>query len=148
MPRRFVTDTGALISYFHRVFGVAAVLSPRACRIIQQALSSSPSDVRLSIPSVVFVEIFEKWLRHEEFAAKFHYEIFELFRQSPNIEVKPIEREVLENLLIIRGGLGNHDIHDKIILASAMMLYCPLITVDPAIIDYVNKHRVIPEIIS
>ncbi len=148
MDRLYVTDTNSLVSYFHDVFGRDSGLSAKARRIIMHALDSSPSGVGLSIPAVVFLEIFEKWFTDEEFARKFHYEIFEPIALSPNIEIKPIDQEVLENLLKIRGDLSHHDIHDKIILASAMMLQCPLITTDEAIIKYVTSHRVIPSIIS
>ena len=148
MIQHYVIDTCSLISYFNRVFDESQKISTRARRIIGQAFHSFPQDVKLSIPSIVFVEIFEKWITTDEFAAKFHYEVFQLVIQSPNIEIKPIEREVLDNLLLIGDSMSGHEIHDKIILASAMMLDCPLITIDTKIIDYVDKHRVIPRIVS
>lgn len=115
---------------------------------MEQALTDAPSEVKLSIPSIVFIEIFEKWLTNEEFTAKFRYEVFERVASSPNVEIKPIEQEVLECLLLLRDELGDHDLHDKIILASAMMLDCPLITTDPKLINYVASRRVIPCTIS
>ena len=148
MIQRYVIDTCSLISYFNRVFEDSQKLSTRAQRIIGRAFHSFPEDVKLSIPAVVFVEIFEKWITTNEFAAKFHYEVFQLVVQSPNIEIKPIEREVLDNLLLIGDSMSDHEIHDKIILASAMMLNCPLITIDTKIINYVDEHRVIPRIVS
>jgi predicted nucleic acid-binding protein len=113
-----------------------------------EAFRTSPTDIKLSIPAVVFVEVFEKWLISEEFASRFHYEVFAPISESPNIEVKPIDQEVLENLVRIGGALADHDMHDKIILASAMMLNCPLITTDHAIIAYVKKNPVIPFILN
>lgn len=144
MIKRYVIDTNSLIFYFNKIFGEPDKLSAKTRLLIERALSSSEGDIKLSIPAVVLVEIFEKWIRTEEFAAKFHYEVFSLISQSPNIEIKPIEREVLGNLLKIGGELRNHDLHDKIILASAMMLECPLITTDNKIIEYVEKYHVIP----
>lgn len=146
--RLFVVDTNALMAYFNNVFGIDCTLSQRAYRLMEQALTDAPSDVRLSIPSIVFIEIFEKWLTDEEFAAKFRYEVFERIVNSPNVEIKPIEQEVLECLLDLRDELGDHDLHDKIILASAMMLYCPLITTDSKLIDYVASRRIIPHTIQ
>jgi len=116
--------------------------------LIEDAFNTSAGEIKLSIPSIVLVEIFEKWLKNEEFRAKFYYEVFYLIKQSPNIEIKPIEREVLENLLKINGSLIKHDIHDKLILASAMMLNCPLITFDSYLIEYVNTNQVIPKILN
>lgn len=92
----------------------------------------------------MFVEIYEKWLKTEEFSRKFYYEIFSLLKQSPNVEVRPIDREVLENLIHIGGNLKNHDLHDKLVLASAIGLESPLITTDNDVINYVSKEKPIP----
>jgi predicted nucleic acid-binding protein len=143
MVENFVIDTNALIRYFDTVFGSQSFgLSKNARAIIQDAFTDN-SLIRLSIPSVVFLEIFEKWYKDEEFSAKFRYEIYERIRSSPNIEVRPIDREILEKLIEIRGSLTNHDIHDKIILASAIALECPLITFDKKIIDYIKASTII-----
>jgi len=139
----YVTDTDSIISYFNKVFAVPQKLSRKARLIIQQALSTYPSDIKLSIPSIVFVEIFDNFFLEEEIAAKLRYEVFELIKASPNIEVKPIEQEVLENMLNIGDELRSHDIHDKIVLASAIMLDCPLITTDEKLITYIRKHKVV-----
>lgn len=146
MNNIFVTDTDSIVSYFHEVFDVRQILTKRALRIIEQAFMTYPSGIKLSIPSVVFIEIFNKWFRKEETARKIRYEFYELVQKSPNIEIKPIEQEVLENLILIEDELSSHDMHDKIILASAIMLNCPIITTDRKIISYLKKHKVIPYI--
>lgn len=148
MNKVCVTDTDSIICYFNRVFGVPQKLLSRARGLIGCALLTCPSSVKLSIPSMVFMEIYDKWFVNEETAAKLRYEVFEPIIRSPNIEIKPIEQEVLENLLKIGGNLASHDINDKLILASAMMLECPLITTDPKIIKYVKKSGCIPSVIS
>lgn len=148
MDRLYVIDTVAVVSFFHEIFEVAPRLSREVEKLVERAFSTTEADIKLSIPSVVFVEIFEKWFKSEEFAERFHYDVFERILQSPNIEIKPIEREVLENLLNIGGNLLDHDVHDKIILASAIMLHCPLITTDKEIIQYVKQNEVIPKTIS
>lgn len=148
MSELYVTDTNSLISYFHDTFRENRDVSARTRRLITEAFRPYPTEVKLSIPSVVFIELFEKWFDSDEFAAKFHYEVFVPLSESPNIEVKSIDQEVLENLIRIGEPLRDHDMHDKIILASAMMLNCPLITTDQAIIDYVIIHPVIPSILN
>ena len=148
MDELYVIDTNGIIGFFDQVFEAQSNLSVQARSIIQRALSGSPQEVKLSIPSVVLVEIFEKWLTSEEMAAKFHYEVFNLLSQSVNIEIKPLEQEVLENLLRIGGTLADHEIHDKIILASAMMLNCSIITTDTKIREYVDITHVIPSVVS
>lgn len=148
MDERYVIDTNGIIGFFDRVFEAPSNLSNRAKTLIQRALSGAPQEIKLSIPAVVLVEIFEKWLNSEEMVAKFHYEVFNLLLQSGNIEIKPVEQEVLENMLRIGGILANHEINDKIILASAMMLNCSIITTDTQIREYVEKTHVIPSVIS
>jgi PIN domain nuclease of toxin-antitoxin system len=148
MSALYVTDTNSLISYFDHVFKQRTYLSSKAKWIIRQAFDNPYGDVRLSIPSVVFIEIFEKWLKDEEFAAMFYYEVYKLIVDAPNIEIRPIEREVLEHLMQIGGILTKHEVHDKIILASAMTLKCPLISTDHMIISYVNESKIIPSVIT
>jgi predicted nucleic acid-binding protein len=148
MNEIYVADTDAIIRYFHKIFGVSGGLSNRAISLIRQALRADTSEVKLSIPSVVFVEIFEKWFRDEEFARKLQYEVFEEILKSPNVEVKPIEQEVLEKLLTIGGNLSSHEINDKIIIASAMTLNCPIITTDSKIIEYVRNYGGIPPVVT
>lgn len=148
MSQLYVIDTSSFIDYFDDVFHRPHRLSLRTRRVINLAFNTQPGEIKLSIPSIVLVEIYEKWLINEEFASKFYYEIYNKIIQSPNIEIKPIEREVLEHLIMIGGNLIGHDIHDKIILSSAMMLKCPLITKDPEIIKYVNDYHVIPGIMN
>lgn len=148
MTKIYVIDTNALIYYYGCLFDQEPRLSKKAMSIISIALDSKANQVRLSIPSIVFVEIFRKWLRKPEFARRFYYDVFVRCRESPNIEIRPIEREILENLALIRGSLSNHEIHDKIILASAMTLNCPLITLDGAIANFVDETGVIPTTIS
>ena len=141
----YVSDTNALISYFSEVFEQEPVVSSKALSLIGSALSTSESEYKLSVPSVVFIEIYEKWCDEGERLAKIYWNVFRVLAESPNVEIKPIEREVLENLMQIN---LRHEMHDKIILASAMMLDCPLITSDLTIIDYVEKNKVIPAIIK
>ncbi len=147
MVQLFVIDTTSLISYFDYIFGKPSQISDKALTLIRTSFDRE-SSVRLSIPSIVFVEIFEKWFKSEEFLAKFRAEVFEVISQAPNIEIKPIEQEVLENFIKIQDEDVNLENHDKLILASAMMLECPLITSDPKIIKYVKKHGVIPSVIQ
>ena len=148
MTNLFVSDTTTIICYFNDIFNQSTTISDEAIGIIHSALSGNDSDTRLSIPAVVFLEIFEKWFWNEELASKFYYEAFLKIKESPNIEIKPIDYEVLENLLRIGDNLIHHEINDKIILASAMMLNCPLLTTDQEITKFVSRNKVIPRVIS
>jgi len=147
-PELFVIDTNTIIRYFHEVFHEDMKVSSRILTIVQTALCPYEGNIKISIPSIVFVEIFEKWLRNEEFSKKFYYEVFLPIKESPNIEIKPIDKEVLHELLSIAGLLENHDLHDKIVLASAMSLGCKLITSDAKLIQYVEETQIVPEVIN
>ncbi|MCI5130469.1 MAG: type II toxin-antitoxin system VapC family toxin [Candidatus Electrothrix sp. EH2] len=148
-------DTNGLISFFAEVFcdapnfDRAPEISQKTRNSVQEAVSSLESKVLLSVPSIVFIEIYEKWLRSEEFTRKFFYEIYTPLKQSPNVEIRAIDQEILENLLIVNGCLAKHDLHDKVVVASAITLECPIITFDERIIEFVeNETRIIPKVIN
>jgi len=152
---RYVIDTNGLVSFFAEVFddipGFDGLLSisQRAKTVIQEALLPLEGGVLLSVPSIVFIEIYEKWLRSKEFLYEFFYEVFKPLQQSPNVEIRAIDQEVLENLLTVGGCLAEHDLHDKIVVASAMTLECPIITVDHKIIEFVgNGKGKIPNVLN
>jgi predicted nucleic acid-binding protein len=141
----YVIDTNAIINYHNDIFNENDNLSRNARNIIDRGFSNS-SDVRLSIPSIVFVEIFKKKFVNDEIAKTF-LEIYKVIKESPNIEIKSIDREVLEKFILIDHNYVSEN-HDKIILASAMMLSCPLISYDTKIVQYVKNTGIIPAIIS
>jgi predicted nucleic acid-binding protein len=151
MKTRIVIDTNCLIFYFSQLFlqpnRRQHRFSATTLNLLDQAFGGAP-DVLLSIPSIVFVEIFDKWLTNEEFAKKFYYEVYLRVRESQNIEVRGIDAEVIECAIQIGDIMASHDMHDKIILASAIILDCPLVTTDETIIEYVKKFNVIPRILS
>ena len=80
--KRYVIDTNGLISFFSEVFNDAPdfdgspSISQKARDAIQEAVFPFEGEVLLSVPSIVFVEIYEKWLRSGEFFRKFFYEVF------------------------------------------------------------------------
>ena len=147
MRQIYVIDTNAVIYYFDQVFGGRSRLSAKATKIIRSVLCGKEELIRISIPSIVFVEIWRKWLRSEEFARRFYYEVYCACVESPNVEIRTIDRETIENLQLIRGSLSSHEIHDKLILASAMTLACPLISLDDKLAAFVQETGVIPEVI-
>ena len=144
---RVVLDTVALISYFSDIFKQESQISHTGISIIDKAFTYE-NEVLLSIPSIVFVEIFDRWVTDEESGARIKAEVLERILIAPNIEIKRIDSEVLENYLLLNDPNINIENHDKIILASAIMLGWSLITSDSTLIQYVEKHRVIPKVIS
>jgi len=141
--RRYVIDTCVLIDYFADVFQVSPSLSPRARKILDNALTGTPA-IALIIPAVVFLEVFEKWCTTESFCRRFQNEVYLPLKNLYNVEIRPIDREVMEAVLDLNRTTAVPDMHDRIILASAIVLQCPLLTSDHAIRKYVATHQVIP----
>lgn len=152
IKRRFVIDTTALISYFAHIFNVPSQISSKGLSYITRVFQSD-GDYLMTIPSTVFVEIFDKWFRgknttNEEFRAKFISEVFNVIKFSPNIEIRELDIEILENFLRLDDPDINLENRDKIVLASAVTLKSPLITSDAKIKKYVERYKNIPDLIS
>lgn len=152
MARRFVADTMSVISFFHNVFGQSSRISPNGLMLLERAFAST-DDLILSIPGIVFVEIFDKWFRgtrarDEEFRAKFRSEVLGRIHQSPNIEIRGVDIETLEVFLKLEDRNINLENSDRIILAVAAVLQAPLITADPLLISFAKKYRVIPYVVQ
>ncbi len=64
MGHLLVIDSVALISYFSSVFEVKCKISKHAYKLIERAFNKDLF-TRISVPSIVFVEIFEKWFNSE-----------------------------------------------------------------------------------
>jgi PIN domain nuclease of toxin-antitoxin system len=151
IPEIYVCDTCCLISYFRDIFeplGAGINLSPGTRSLIDFALCPDYSNIKISIPSVVFCEIYDRWLLSKETVKQFYYEAYLKLDSSPNIEIKPIEKDVLYHLITIDGELNDHEITDKIVVASALELDCPLITTDETIINYHKSQNKIRKIIN
>lgn len=144
---RIVLDTNALIAFFAPVFSQPPRIASKVAGLIKKAFEY-PDQIILIIPSVVFVEIFEQFILDEEQQARFKAEVLEPVRQAPNIEIRPVDVEVLENFILLEDPSIKLENHDRIILATAVALKSPLITSDPEVAKYVKRHRVIPRIIN
>ena len=154
MRELYVIDTCAIISFYEPVFvgapgyGGSQPLSIGVGSLISEAIHSDTTKVRLSIPSIVFVEIWQKWLKTEEFCQKFFYEVFVPLEKCENVEIRPTDREVFEHLLLIGGSLERHDIHDRLILATAIALEATLVTTDEVVTAYVEETKLLPAVMS
>ena len=52
-------------------------------------------------------------------------------------------------MLAVDGCLAEHDLHDKIVVASALTLECSIITFDQKIIEFVGEEgKNIPKVIN
>ncbi|MBK6400036.1 MAG: PIN domain-containing protein [Flavobacterium sp.] len=139
---RYVIDSVSLINYFNKLFNEADKISPDARRIINNGFNTF-SGVKLVIPSTVFLELHTKFVSNKEMAKKIYYELYYRIKECPDIEVKPLEREVVEHFIAIDNSIVDLEHNDKLILAAAIQLQCPIITIDPKIVSYVKKTKII-----
>jgi hypothetical protein len=146
MARLYVGDTNAIIGAFPSIFRRPPTLSTRSQNLVVRAFQSDYR-VRLSIPSVVFIELYDKWCRQAEASRTIYYEIFVTARDSEVIEIRELDAEIVEIMTSFDDSIVNLESHDKIALAAAVALRAPLITSDRRIGRYVTKTHVIPEVI-
>lgn len=144
----YVADTCSIISFYPEVFPNGNSITQDARDILSKGINDRYANVQISIPSVVFIEIFEKWLDSEEFVKKFYFDVYYPLRENPDVELREIDEEVLSALIKIGGNLSNHEINDKLVLASAIVLNCPLISSDGEIKKYVDATGAIPRVIA
>ena len=144
MARRYVIDTCVLMNYFTAVFGERPFLSTKVRELLDMAFAGC-SSILISIPAIVFIEVFEKWFNSEEFARQFHYEVFAPLTALENVEIRPVDKEIMQAMLTVQtGDDGVSELHDRVVLASAIALRCPLLTRDTVITNYVSRNHPIP----
>lgn len=144
----YVVDTCAVISYFSNIFEGDVSISDKSLEIIDLAFHSN--EIKLIFPSAIFIELFVKWFKNEEIAARIKTEVYLRIKNQENMQIRILDRETLENYIKIQNietGFG-FDGHDKQIFASAMTMECKLITSDERLIRYNKEHNLIAGIIS
>ncbi|MBK7817800.1 MAG: hypothetical protein IPJ60_09800 [Sphingobacteriaceae bacterium] len=67
----------------------------------------------------------------DENARKYYYEMYYKIKECPDIEIKPLEREVIQEFIDIDDNVESLEHNDKLILSTALQLSCPIITIDP-----------------
>ncbi|MDX2173611.1 MAG: PIN domain-containing protein [Bacteroidota bacterium] len=144
---RYVIDSVALINYFRSIFDEREMISDAARRIITSGFNEF-SKTKLIIPSTVLIELHTKFITDEEIGRKIYYEIYFKLRECPDIEIKPLEKEVIEEFIKIDDNVEALEHNDKLILSAAIQLNCPIITIDPKIISYIKKCNYLPGYIS
>jgi len=132
-PTVYVADTNALISAFPDFFiNDTNQISEGGISIIRSAIFDYSSPYRVSFPCVIFIELRRLFLHDAEITSKFFFEIFTPILNSDFAEIREIDKEILINTLKLDGALEKHELHDKIVVSSAIALNCPVITSDTA----------------
>lgn len=136
---RYVVDTHAVIWHFPKAFGQMSGNSEKVGRILRETLVDDLSPNRLVVPSIVFVEIFDKFSRTREESSRVYYECFVPLKECDRIELRELDFEILEAVSQVGGVLDSHEINDKIIVATARVLNSPILTKDPKIHEYADN---------
>lgn len=140
----YTADTCAIMSCFSSVFGILPTVSERSQNLIREAIYSRETSIRIAIPSTVFIEIFELWLKTSEHAEKIYYEVFTPIKQSINCAIQPISEETIREMGDLTSTMSQHDMHDKLILCTALELKTPLITSDGKLLRYLRSDDTLP----
>ncbi|HLT65700.1 MAG TPA: hypothetical protein VKZ80_05035 [Flavobacterium sp.] len=141
---KYVIDTVGLIAYYNGIFFESEkFLSKKVKSIIDKCLSKDYLGYKLIIPSVVFIEIFEKQLKSEESVAKFKSSVFKPLQDNEFVEIRSLDLEVLQIYFSFNDQIAKLETHDKIIYSTSIMLDSTLISCDEKIIHYNSKTELI-----
>ena len=97
--------------------------SSEALSFINKAFTSSFSNIKIVIPNVVFIEIYDKYFNNEEWTNKFKYEFYlPIVKGSEDVKIhiSSIDQEIIENIFDCYIDEDNADLHDKLILATSL----------------------------
>lgn len=136
MIKQIVLDTCAVISYFDEQFGAGSTISRKGLDIVEEALESLHTPYRLLIPSIVFVEIMDKWFINEERQSQLYFNVFTRLVNCDNVAIRPLSCETLYILSTLHGSLHRHDLHDKLIVSVALEMDAFLMTSDGPVKTY------------
>lgn len=145
MRNRYIIDSVGFINYFYDFFKVEDKLSKKTRLIIDNCIKNLNEDYLLVVPSIVIIEVYFKFLFNDEMINNFRFGIYDKIKYNSQIELKPIEKDVIEILSSLNDFELEH--HDKIIYASAIELESILISKDSKIISYNNYKSLIPDVI-
>jgi PIN domain nuclease of toxin-antitoxin system len=130
---RYVIDTHAVIWYFSELFNQSNCNSNKVNRIIDEIIKDPFTTKRLVVPSIIFVEIFDNFCHTAIDSRRIYFDCFVPLDDCDNVEIREIDKEVVDSLLGIQGELASHEINDKLIVATGLVLDRVVITKDPVI---------------
>lgn len=122
----YILDTCAIYSYCKEYLELFLdkenTFTLDALSLIDKALNGSISDIKIIIPNVVFIEIFDKYLGDPEFTNKFKYEFYLpiIKGEDVKVHVAPIDKEIIDNIFDCYIDDDNADLHDKLILSTSL----------------------------
>lgn len=124
METFYILDTCSLYSYCNRYLNIfqnrRISLNEGSLRKLKSAFYSK--SIKIILPGIIFVEIFDHYSSDKEIINKFRYEFYLplITDEDTNIYISGIDSEVLDNLPLCYTDDTSIDLHDKIILATSL----------------------------
>lgn len=139
----FIIDTCAFINYHNDFFKEENKLSKETREIIDECYSNYTYENLLIIPSIVFIELRNKFLLSEERLKEFYFKVFKLTDSADKINIREIDNEVMLKFLTMDTVGINFERIDKIVLATALTMNSTIITYDSKIKEFVERSNTI-----
>ena len=126
MEEFYVLDTCSFYSYCCKYLNIFTdkeiSLQENTLNILYNAFHSN--NVKIIIPSVIMIEIFDHYFNSDEFINRFKYDVYYNIlnngREDSKIAIIDIDLEVMENLFDCYTDEISVDLHDKLIIATAL----------------------------
>ncbi len=118
----YIADTHALFWFLTN----DSKLSRRVLKIFEEA---EEGNFTIIIPSIVLAELMYI-LEKKDLREKFK-EVIEILKESETYEIYPLDMEIIERTFEIESV---KELHDRIIIATAQLLACVVITKDKEIV--------------
>lgn len=127
MEKFYILDTCSFYSYCLKYLSIftdkTLSLTEDSLTELYAAFNNNDNNIKIIIPSVIFIEIFDHYFNNEEFVNKFKYEVYTRIisdESNSKIAIIDIDEEILENLSYCYTDRINVDLHDKLIIATAL----------------------------
>lgn len=123
MGKFYILDTCSFYSYCLKYLSIFTdknlSLSESALMELYMAFNNNDGNIKIVIPNIIFIEIFDHYFNDEEFVNKFKYEVYTKIIANDNdskIAIIDIDEEVFENLSYCYIDRVKIDLHDKLII--------------------------------
>ena len=155
MENFYILDTCSFYSYCSKYLNI---FTDKDVSIQEDALKKlndafNNNNVKIVIPSVILIEIFDHYFNNEEFINKFKYEVYSKLSSEEynNIAIIDVDYEIIENLFDCYTDEVAVDLHDKLIMATALKYKdknTTLFTSDRRVKKIISKNNLPLQILS
>lgn len=156
MEKFYILDTCSFYSYCCRYLNIFTdkeiSMQEDSLKKLNDAFKNK--NIKIVIPSVILIEIFDHYFNNDEFINRFKYEVYsKILSEEDNnkIAIIDVDTEVLENLFNCYTDDVAVDLHDKLIMATALKYKdknTTLFTSDRRVRKIISKNNLPLKILS